>query len=96
LPLDQSKTLRKYIVFLFDSFIVFCLFVFLFRKYYYCYVCALVTGADNKTIWKLWFHKIKLSNLYKIGKFGEEIGKIINKIGTFTVSIDTASAPIKL
>jgi len=44
-----------------------------------------------------------LSNLHKIGKYskeiGEKIGKIINRIGEnrifYTVSIDTASTPIK-
>jgi len=54
-----------------------------------------------QTMWKLWFHKVKLCNLYKIEKcgkkIGEKIGKIFNKIGEnrnfHIVSIDTASAP---
>jgi len=50
-------------------------------------------------MWKLSFHKVKLSNLYYIGKYGKKIGgkigKIINKSGkirTFIVGIDTVSA----
>jgi len=48
-------------------------------------------------MWKLWFHKIKLSNLYKIGKYGKKSGKLSTKsgnIGIFhIVSIYTAPTP---
>jgi len=40
-------------------------------------------------MWKLWFHKVKLCNLHKIGKYGKEIGDIIKKsgkIGIFTTA----------
>jgi len=49
-----------------------------------------------QTIWKLWFHKVKLSNSHKIGKYGKEIGgksgKLLTKsgkIGIFTWSVLT-------
>jgi len=50
-------------------------------------------------MWKLWFHKIKLSNLHKVWEYNKEIGEIINKIGENRkfriVSIDTESAAVK-
>jgi len=65
---------------------------------------AIMTGVDTDHAKVDWFHKVKLSNLYKIGKNDIEnqgkIGKIINKIGNnrnfHIVSIDPAQSRMKL
>jgi len=55
----------------------------------------LANNSDNtikvamiQTMWKLCFHKVKLPNFHKIGKYGKKIGKNFH-----IASIDTASRP---
>jgi len=44
-----------------------------------------VAGAGTDHLWKLWFHKVILSNSLEIGKYNEKIAgenqRISNKIG---------------
>jgi len=35
-----------------------------------------------QAMWKLWFHKVKLSDLQKTGKYGKEIGEKSGKLLT--------------
>jgi len=49
------------------------------------------TQGRMQTIWKLWFQKLKLTNLHKIGKYNEGIEKISH---IQSLSIDTKYAPV--
>jgi len=39
------------------------------------YICVQECQGRIQTMWKLWFHKVNLSNLHKIEKCGKEIGE---------------------
>jgi len=43
---------------------------------------VILAQGRTQTMWKLWFHKLKLSNLHKIGKYGKEIGEKSGKLST--------------